>query len=108
VLCTQYKDGLSHGKGKLILDGEGQYEGEFFEGKKHGRGVWTGPDDILYDGQYQNDRRHGETDAESERRMLECTCAGIHAMYILTHFRESELAFLCFVRKPKGAIRLGV
>ena len=108
MLCTQYKDGLSHGKGKLILDGEGQYEGEFFEGKKHGRGVWTGPDDILYDGQYQNDRRHGETYAESERRMLACTCAWIQAMYIYTHFRKRERAFLCFVRKAKGAIRLGV
>jgi hypothetical protein len=70
--------------------------------------VWTGPDDILYDGQYQNDRRHGETYAESERRMLACTCAWIQAMYIYTHFRKSERAFLCFVRKAKGAIRLGV
>jgi len=55
----QYKDGLSHGKGKLVLQAEGQYEGDFVEGKKHGQGTWTGPDDMVYVGQYQKDRRHG-------------------------------------------------
>lgn len=60
-MLWQYKDGLSHGKGTLILQGEGQYEGDFIEGKKHGQGTWTGPDDMVYFGQYQHDRRHGES-----------------------------------------------
>ena len=71
---------MSHGKGKLILHGEGQYDGEFVEGKKHGKGVWTGPDDILYDGQYQNDRRHGESSAERRREKQVCAlmCMDAH------------------------------
>ena len=59
IVPFQYKDGLSHGKGKLVLEGEGEYEGDFIEGQKHGKGQWTGPDDMLYQGQYQHDRRHG-------------------------------------------------
>ena len=57
-MLSQYKDGLSHGKGKLFLRGEGQYEGDFVAGKKHGRGKWMGPDDMVY-GEYFEDRRHG-------------------------------------------------
>ena len=59
AILVQYRDGLSHGKGKLMLAGEGQYEGEFVQGKKDGRGIWMGPDDMVYDGQYRQDKRHG-------------------------------------------------
>lgn len=71
----QIKDGLFHGKGKLIYNSNERYEvnkaffhlfeylltqGDFMHGKREGYGKFVYADGAVYEGQWVDDRIHGD------------------------------------------------
>ena len=52
----QIKDGLFHGKGTLVYQGNEKYEGDWVFGKREGTGRFTYADGAVFDGQWQDDR----------------------------------------------------
>mmetsp|Transcript_18526 Transcript_18526/g.52912 ORF Transcript_18526/g.52912 Transcript_18526/m.52912 type:complete len:445 (-) Transcript_18526:3305-4639(-) len=55
----QIKDGLFHGRGTLIYQGNEKYEGEFVFGKREGQGTFSYADGAVFEGQWVDDRIHG-------------------------------------------------
>ncbi|KAF4694833.1 phosphatidylinositol-4-phosphate 5-kinase-like protein 1 [Perkinsus olseni] len=53
------KDGLFHGKGTLIYQGNEKYEGDWVYGKREGHGRFTYSDGAVYDGQWVDDHIQG-------------------------------------------------
>ncbi len=47
----QTKNGMKHGKGKLVDQNGNVYEGDFFENNIEGKGVFTSIDGSVYEGQ---------------------------------------------------------
>jgi hypothetical protein len=50
---------MPHGKGKIIYNNGGWYNGEFGFGKRNGKGKFQSADGSWYDGEWLNDNRHG-------------------------------------------------
>ena len=57
----EVKDGLKHGKGKMIYKlNNSIYEGEWKDDKRHGKGILKQGDHVIYDGEWENDMMHGK------------------------------------------------
>lgn len=59
VFCGQFKDGMSHGKGKDV-EGGIEYTGSFEKGLRHGRGKLTFPNGTMYVGDFKAGDKHGK------------------------------------------------
>ena len=55
----EFKNGLPHGKGKMMHDSGYVYVGKAKQGMKHGYGKLSNVDGRMYEGQWRNDRKHG-------------------------------------------------
>ncbi|PJZ71436.1 hypothetical protein CH373_02760 [Leptospira perolatii] len=55
-----FKSGLAHGKGSLILESGESYEGEWAFGRKEGKGTYRYIDGSSYIGSWSNNMRNGE------------------------------------------------
>lgn len=56
-IVGEFKEGLPHGKAKIVYTSKESYQGEFFEGKKEGFGVYTYKDGSIYKGNFTDDVR---------------------------------------------------
>lgn len=56
----QFRGGLFHGNGLLMVDDGTRYDGQFKNGQRDGDGVLTYPDGTGYMGQYKNGKKHGQ------------------------------------------------
>ena len=55
-----FKDGLKHGKGKLITRNKRSYEGDWENDKPHGFGINTFPNGKVYTGNFSNGKPIGD------------------------------------------------
>lgn len=53
------RDGLKHGKGRLVADNGEVYEGDFLRGDIEGEGMYTWGDGRCYKGPWKNNKQQG-------------------------------------------------